>query len=65
MNIGDRSLAEAMRESIQEALEKCIRDLIKTPTERLAGRIEAYENIMGMVDENYARLNDPKPKQEQ
>lgn len=61
MNHGDTTLATLLREEITRRIELDTQNLIVTPTERYAGRIEALQQVLGLVDGTYAKLNDIRP----
>ncbi len=63
MNHGDTVLAEHLRAELKGAIELAIENLIKTPNERYAGRIEALRQVLGLVNGTYAKLNDIRPNQ--
>jgi hypothetical protein len=63
MNHGDTTLVEHLRAEIGKAIDRDIENLIITPTDRYAGRIEALRQVLGLVDGTYAKLNDIRPNQ--
>lgn len=64
MNHGDTTLANLLREEINGAIARDTQTLVKQPNERTAGRIEAMQQVLGLVDGTYAKLNDPRPNPE-
>lgn len=65
MNHADTTLANLLREELTAAIAREIQGLIKVPTDRRAGRIEALQDVMGMVDGTYSKLNDARSKQQE
>lgn len=64
MNASDTQLAGSLREQLTERINTELQGLVANPTERRAGRVEAMQDMLGLVNGTYAKLNDIKPTQE-
>lgn len=61
MSINNQTLADLLREAISKRIDMNLAQLVKTPTDRIAGRIEGYREVLAFVDEEISRLNNPTP----
>lgn len=64
MGYADTELAKLLREELNEQIEKGLSSLVKRPNKRIAGRIEAYQAVLGLLDDKFASLNDLPRNQE-
>lgn len=61
MSHNNQSLADTLRDQLGKRIETNMNQLVKTPNDRIAGRIEALQEVLAFIDGEIAELNNPRP----
>lgn len=57
---GDSALGITLRRELAERIDGETAELIKSPTERRAGRIQAFQDILRLIDGAEDKINNPE-----
>ncbi len=53
-----------LRKELTEQISSGYQTLVKRPNERTAGRIEAFEAVMAILDDKLDHIDNPRPLEE-